>query len=407
MKELVEHIRTVHFTVLAVALILVMASGIEKKRPLQRAASDAEALLLVQQRWQEVESELKKAGDAAVSADPISYWDGTNWLTATPHMPGLYGSDVLIQGEVRRHLRFSTQKWLSVTTSVEFPPINSSLTRFSTLGQFLRGWDDFQTGNSAFAPLVLKTLPLPGYCAEAKAEGAGKADSWLTVDSQRSTGGTWKLTPRVSAYRGSPEITCNFQTVFVRPLHIELGAVFTKVTQQAYVWRKGSSTEAFGDLIAASKHLEETPLAQLVDILRDRADSDTERVELFQAKLPAETIPTYGSFILIICQLYLLAHLKELRRLTKGSHVSEWPTGYIGLYDGRLTWGLTIGALLFPAVAVFRVAWSFTSPELHSYRWAGLVASAILSAFSVWTLIVVRRSGPVGQAPPLQSSNQE
>lgn len=395
MKDLVEHIRTVHFTVLVVALILLVASGIEKKRPLQQAASDAEALLLLQQRWADVNAELKKELDAAVSGDQIYYWDGKSWSTTAMLRPGPYGLDILTQGGARTHLRFEAQEWLYVTNTLEGTSSSSALPfSFSTLGQFLRLWDDFQSGNAAFAPLVLKPQPLPGplpgYCAEARAEASGKINSGFAFGLERS-GLAWRISPTLGSYSDG-RLTCTYQAVLVRPLNIDLGPVLAKVA--GHNWRKARSAEAFGDLIASSKHLEETPIAQLVDVLRDRADSDTERVELFQAKLPAKTIPTYGSIILIVCQLYLLAHLYELRRVAKGSQFSEWPTGYIGLYDGRLTRGLTIVALVCPAASILKVAWSITGPELYYARWAVFGASGILSALSIWTLIVVRRSGP-------------
>jgi hypothetical protein len=74
------------------------------------------------------------------------------------------------------------------------------------------------------------------------------------------------------------------------------------------------------------------PLDQLAGALRERANSDTERVELFQAKLPVEAIASYGAFVLIISQFYLLAHLLELRRMAQALPRPDWPTGYVGLY---------------------------------------------------------------------------
>jgi hypothetical protein len=48
MKDLVEHIRTVHFTVLVVTLVLIASLQIENRRPLERAAADAEAIATLQ-----------------------------------------------------------------------------------------------------------------------------------------------------------------------------------------------------------------------------------------------------------------------------------------------------------------------------------------------------------------------
>lgn len=60
MKDLVDHIRTVHFTVLIVALVLTIALQWHKKPQLERAASDAQAILLLDQKWSRIEDAFRK-----------------------------------------------------------------------------------------------------------------------------------------------------------------------------------------------------------------------------------------------------------------------------------------------------------------------------------------------------------
>ena len=73
----------------------------------------------------------------------------------------------------------------------------------------------------------------------------------------------------------------------------------------------------------------------------DRANADTDRIELFQAKLPVSTIAIYGSLVLFICQFYLLAHLLELRSMARVQAAAQWPTGYVGLYRNPLIFWFT------------------------------------------------------------------
>jgi hypothetical protein len=73
MKDLVEHIRTVHFTLLIVALVLTAALQIEKKRPLERAADDAEALLQLTERWPETIDAIYKQLDSQAAADHLHF----------------------------------------------------------------------------------------------------------------------------------------------------------------------------------------------------------------------------------------------------------------------------------------------------------------------------------------------
>jgi hypothetical protein len=51
MKDLVEHIRSIHFTILVVTLIITAAMRLEKEKSLDRAATDAEAILRLSERW--------------------------------------------------------------------------------------------------------------------------------------------------------------------------------------------------------------------------------------------------------------------------------------------------------------------------------------------------------------------
>src|SRR6266851_267902 len=97
-------------------------------------------------------------------------------------------------------------------------------------------------------------------------------------------------------------------------MQMSMSRVFQTISPQAGLWGDGQSKDEFTELAAASKYLENAPLANLAAALRDRANTDTERIELFQTKLPPSAIPKYGFAILILCQLYLLAHLQELRR---------------------------------------------------------------------------------------------
>src|SRR5437764_1388378 len=149
---------------------------------------------------------------------------------------------------------------------------------------------------------------------------------------------------------------CDFMAIQVPSIRLELANVFGGVVPQATKWGTGASSDEFKDLIAETKYLEDTPLLQLARSLRERANTDTERIELFQAKLPVEAIATYGALVLIICQLYLLAHLLELRRLAQGLPRAEWPTGYIGLYHNRSIFLFTfVSTAVWPPLPLFLV----------------------------------------------------
>jgi hypothetical protein len=357
MKDLVEHIRTVHFTVLVVALILTAALQIEKRRTMERAASDAEAILLLSQRWDETSTVLSSAITAHHPPGPSSS-DGTPINSDNPH-PGLYsvGSS---DGPRKFRLR---QSWVYVNQS---PRVGSmadyKISAWSTLKEFLAFWDGIHDGKQVFLPIKLVPDPKNAFCKniqkvpESEAEDDEDAD--LVFEAQKSANDdvTWSLHSSVDTVVGENNrkvASCAFKPINVRPIAIDqsLALVFMQLTPQAQNWGTSDSRSEFPELIDAAKHLEDLPLANLAQTLRERANQDTDKIELFQAKLPASAIPTFGSLILILCQFYLLAHLAELRRMSRETKPSETPTGYIGLYQNPLIFVFTIVSLvIFPVI---------------------------------------------------------
>ena len=64
MKDLVEHIRSIHFTILALALVITASTQLEKTKGLERAARDAEAILRLSERWDETSANMFRSLDS-------------------------------------------------------------------------------------------------------------------------------------------------------------------------------------------------------------------------------------------------------------------------------------------------------------------------------------------------------
>lgn len=58
-------------------------------------------------------------------------------------------------------------------------------------------------------------------------------------------------------------------------------------------------------------------------------------MKVFNIELALELIALAGTILVLGCQLYLWAHLLELRRVLSDLSVCDWPTGFIGLYPDR------------------------------------------------------------------------
>lgn len=409
MKDLVDHIRTVHFTVFLVALILTIALRGPTKPHLERAASDAEAILFLEQNWQQVTDAFSKAADAESSGPRIFDTSGVQDVFLEPGRYEVRGLSVY----PNRPVIFDIPKrWVYVDGAEEdenigwgeseelFDKLPSS---WKTLKEFLKFWDDHHDGTRAFLPFALATRNGISNCNAVKSVTEKREVTAFLVPHSKFKEG-WRLWTSLEAMDrdiNKHKTACEFADLPVDPLRINLGNVLGGIASQNKRWGTGKSGDEFKDLIAESKYLDEMPLKQLAAVLRERANTDTERVELFQAKIPVEALATYGALVLVICQFYLLAHLLELRRLTKSMVRSDWPTGYIGLYENRFIFVFTlISMAVWPPLPIMLLARSTTTDRFSRYfAWGALIASITIAIASAATLAVIRKTNPSKQLP--------
>jgi hypothetical protein len=397
MKDLVDHIRTVHFTVFIVALVLTVALQGRKKPQLDRAASDARAIRLLEQKWSKVEDAFRKPPGLHVAAK------GTP--TKGARLAGLQPGRYLLRGNsVNPHRRviFNVPRtWIYVDGTktgeckADFEFFETYLRPLDTLKKFLRFWDDNRDGQCAFVEFDLATNDAAAFCGGIERVAATASDAPVTASllPHATFNGNWQISATLETAGPEHKHICDFATISFPYTPADLPTIFAGVADQARNWGDGKSRDEFKDLIAEAKYLDESPLPQLEGALDERANSDTERVELFQAKLPVEAIATYGTLVLVTCQLYLLAHLLELRRMARDVARFDWPTGYIGLYENRLIFLFTFVSIVvwppFPLILVTRAASNWSSAWL---AWSALVISVAIAVWSAVTLMVARRT---------------
>ncbi|MGF7179136.1 hypothetical protein [Tunturiibacter psychrotolerans] len=399
MKDLVEHIRTVHFTLLVVALVLTAALQFEKKRPLERAADDAEAILQLTERWQETVSSIYRQLDIQASEDHLRFPKIPEDGSVLPK-PGFYDLAVMNRGKIVDGYRAQltiTEHWIFFNGKHQSPErVSGSVPQWTTLSDFLGFWDDVHNGKSVFLPLILGSDPKDsGYCGKLLPHtrpssdfvlGNGKLFYLISGPTKHLEIETWAVQPMIDEADG-----CNFTTVDLFQENVSLAHVFQKLIPHAFQWGNRDSADEFAELISAAKYYEDTPLPHLASALRDRANTDTERIELFQAKLPTSAIPTFGSVVLLCCQFYLLAHLLELRDMAQRDQDEAWPTGYIGLYKNQLVFAFTIITLtILPQVPLLLSI--HIDNGIHIWGIFALAVSITLGIFTSLILFAVRKT---------------
>jgi hypothetical protein len=278
---------------------------------------------------------------------------------------------------------------------------------FRDLNSFFGFWDEIRYGKSAYLPTIVTFNERdPTGCTNFKEINSADArrpeymlqqlDYAVKLIDERNR--LWTIEPKVYeerkpgiAYRGDPADYCRFAQFTVVPLPFDMARAFKAVAPQAEHWGRGDSKSNFAELIENSKGLESLNIGSLSLFLRQRANQETDRIELFQAKLPASAIPTYGALILILCQIYLLAHLIELSLILSTTKLSEYPVGYIGVYSNRYVFIFTILSLsIFPIIPIALEILK-TNGRVRYFAIAALLASLMLGTLCSSALLKARR----------------
>lgn len=398
MQDLVDHIRTVHFTLLVVTFVLTAALQVDRKRPLERAATDAEAILQLSERWNETTKALELALDARAKNEYSIQQYGVESGGLILPTSGLYELGSPVEPAVRKFVPIMSP-WLLANKDINTAKDLPLLERWHTLNDFISFWDGLNNGNSAFLPMVLRPGVPPQGCGDMRPTtrtidsslfpSAGERFDSLYFEADFVARENWTLKPSILKTLGEPTL-CEFREISVVPVTFDLAPVFRPLVPEASLWGNRTSNIEFSELIDASKYFEDSPLTNLASALRDRANTDTERIELFQAKIPPSAVPKYGFFILLLCQLYLLAHLLEFRRKFASVSPPETPTGYIGLYDDRLARILTIISLVAFPLCPLLIGIHQSTGGLRFWSGVSCVASVSIGVYSVLILLKLR-----------------
>ena len=394
MKDLIEHIRTVHFTLLVVVLIMIAALQIQRKRPSEKAASDAELIRHLSERWSETAVAVISDLDRTALTDPPR----TGSVSSSEIVLPAYGQYSVDYGTDQSTSFPVTARWLYLKRDND-AFTSATIDQWKTLREFFSFWDRVQSGTDVLVPLVLRSGNNIEQCRNVHQDRAfgsmGDPSSMpLNHTIRWGHGSSWTVVTSVfgPSMSGFQPPLCSFAPADVRAYSPDLGHAFATVVAGTTQWGKGSSKQEFSELISAAGNLQDSPIRDVAEVLKERSVDDSATIELFQAKLPASAIPVYGSALLICIQFYLLSHLRELHRIWSLSRSGDYVvTGYLGLYKQPLSIVFTamslillpmlpLGMIAFQAKSFVRVAALLTA-----------VISVVLGTCCAHTLKQLRR----------------
>jgi hypothetical protein len=317
-KDFVEHLRSVHFALIAVSIGLILILS----RANTPALSQIRQIVELKKQWppewlgdvvQTKELSLqncdRRPPPLALPPDP--------WSMSWKH-------DRLVRGEVeggkagstRRnfvvHFAFPDHNWL------ESPIAGSSLAfEFpTTLSGFRDWWSQLETTHRAYFPTVLCDVGhaasmfgepeqpaiflLPEYASGISHNSNEDRILPLTLESNGEEGRF--------AYRAfDPErgLYYSLPVASLKVVNLWQGTLVDGTREfRGWGWRKGSFERSFAALVSETRGIEAEDLEEVEKILAERLAKNSEEFEAFGMKFPIAQITEWGTLALLGVQLY-------------------------------------------------------------------------------------------------------
>ncbi len=405
-KDFVEHLRTVHFALIAISAGLIVLVLGSHKYDAARALVQIEEIIDLKCQWSKdwivrygrQQRYVREGAEVREGTPPgVSYG-----MEDGPHFVGypLWGDAIVGQFEWKSKLELEPMKLLKpdikpkqlarlnepVIMECQLPTKNwlnsspdwSPETFPRTLNEFRNWW------NLMYTPQILE---MPEGVAERADDDHrftflvfGDAKTYEQVQSKNKIKGKVPMDlaggladPRYLVRYGTVPVTVRVQTAAQYLISQEtVASVFRNIP-------KGGFEYSFADLSSATKNDSELPLQDIKEFLHDEASKGGEMFEALGMKFPADKVTVWGIVLVISVQLYFALYLRQLSGKLRADDPG-WDTPWVGMDTSKV--GQTI---LFVTVVLLPVSALFL---LDCQVLRGPHGSPILDGSDVW----IRRS---------------
>lgn len=395
-----EQLRTIHLTLLLICLVLLAATFAERHGPLKRAYEQATMIERWSQRDHEVatlllteaeklfkEDEAPKTTGARKHREALRYvrlsFNGTTVLSIKRDR-FLYG----VAGGRRE------ENFQALTSS-------SSIYSWETLFDFIGTWNTsyLVVENPLFTRPEFDTRrEIKSSCGPLVMEPSSTGESRVFSNPFSYVSDTKQL--GLEAYFESPvqhkrdsipyddHKNCGIKQSLgeVEPGRLDVRGALRQVLDANL--STAQFNEAFPDLYESTKYLTSLTLEDLEQHLREQANKEGEKVEMFGAKIPYDLVSVFGAMVLIACEFYLWCHLVALTTYLSKEKTYDF-TGYIGLYTDQLairTFTL-LSVSLVPIAVLGLTIWKSRRNEW----WEWTIPSVALPLSLLLGVLLVRR----------------
>ncbi len=411
-EKLYEHLRTIHFGLIATTLILLVACSLAPVADLERAVEEAKLAAglnasLTEGRVSRVFSQLA----SAIPPDAISIHEarGSLWW----HVDDVYHP--LIEN-VFPPLR--PRLWIP-TGSKAFSPPQSSPDALAespekrTIRQFKSTWEFLLNGKQAFVVTRLfparatfkwaasadtranasfheeivdhladfgRLAPDRGFMTEVSVERNGNDGSFVGIF-QINGGKTSDPQLRFGRQALIPLDTRRLPIELLPGLLKSIGPTGERIAEEDRTFES-----VFHNFDAYSHGLESLTFEELRSYLDHLRTEKGQDVELYGAKIPQRSISIWGIIIILVLQTYFLAHLKQLDHISTITYSQEtYP--WMPIYVDRLSRIMTILSLLLAPITCAALVWfgwrSLRSDVVRGCLVSGAFVSMVL-AINIW-----------------------
>lgn len=399
-KDFVEHLRTVHFSLVVLCLGLIIAAYTQRENAPKRALHQLEQVIAisghVDSGWLESRCQtsrdlwrayladtLKDGRDASALHDHwiktdrgvMLYSFGGECAVATPPQSA---GPVHSKGE---GVRVKGRQLTEIVNTHLYPDKPQTLAQFRALWDLLNSdpqiiiptelGDRWITEDSSRPPYLYETL---------KEKPVTDNIPVLTLDVRRSdeADGTATFVYKNGVANGFLPVIAFRSTDIggLQRLREVLGSLEDSTLLQ------GSFAESFPELFELAQDRDSAAFDILRRSFLQEIGRTDEMFEAFGLKLPISTAASWGMALIISVQLYFLAHFRELSRRLRPSDPG-WEVAWIGVYHGRFARLLfDASALVLPFLAVLLLgckAWS----QLEILPTQLLIVGAVLGSILV------------------------
>jgi hypothetical protein len=426
LKDLLEHVRFVHFTMLIIALLLISASLRDQQSSTARAVRDWDQLRELTVHLAQHNTNIEKRRNIPRSEG----WEFKNALNV---------AGVQIDGQTGRIAQYDSFVGAMIVSRTEERTFfyRPSFRRYTAGTGIESVRDMINFWNEAPYVIRLPAISSKGEmtvtCAQTSQPQQMMPVGWdLSIGEHKLTAG--KL-DEGSELRGFGNLGADLQkrvyTLYSQRCRCTLGHIFDEDLlidfRDEYLTelKRGPEWAMFAEMFPDLDIL----LVDFSDLSLDQADRYLKResrkslppIQLFGASLPANVLPTLGATILVLCQLYFLCHIGILAKWLKALDPADWPPGYLATYPTNSAFAIASvsAACLPPFTLIWQVFASFSLkrgretmliagvPFADAGRadWviasSTLVLSFVLSAMIFRQLLTIRRSARNSGSSPI------